>query len=437
MEDRLLLSTIPAVGTKSPFYGPYGFPVERPNTPVLPYGASSKVATFIDPSANIVHGAHVIVSFKSYIGPFAKLDASTGFIKIGNGSDVLDNATIVANPTGHKPVTTSVVIGDNVSIGFGATVLGPSTIGGSNFGTISSAATSIGPNAVIDGATIAPGAIVGALARVGPGVTVPSGFRGLPGANVTTNDQASNPALGMVVPITPTDLPAVGASLTAYQALAAGYTQLYQGIAATGASPGVTTTGINNGSLATVQGANYEPGTTNGGPSTEPTGIVLPTFLAPMGQQQPGQLNNYPARVTGAVNFHGRAHSFARHLGHHTSIRGDQGQPIEFLNLPGNTPQLQTGNGVTIASPGGGSLAIEQGFQAGRGAVILSGPGTKAIFGPNVSIGAGAVVSSSTLGANTVIGSRAYVLNSNLPSGTVIPPNAIVNNGVITGFVQT
>ena len=265
------MSTIPPVGTKSPFYGPYGFPVERPNTPVLPYGASSKVATFIDPSANIVHGAHVIVSFKSYIGPFARLDATTGFIKIGNGSDVLDNATIVANPTGRKVPTTSVVIGDNVSIGYGATVRGPSTIGGSNFGTVSTPATAIGANALIDGATVQAGAIVGTLARVGPGVTVLSGFRVLPGVNVTTNAEASDPTLGKVVPVTSADLSAVGATLAANQALAAGYTQLYQGQAATGASPGVTTTGVNNGNLAAVEGASAEPGTTNGGPSTEPS----------------------------------------------------------------------------------------------------------------------------------------------------------------------
>ena len=48
----------------------------------------------------------------------------------------------------------------------------------------------------------------------GPGVTVPSGFRVLPGANVTTNEEASKPALGMVVPVTSSDISTIKSTIS-------------------------------------------------------------------------------------------------------------------------------------------------------------------------------------------------------------------------------
>src|SRR5262249_45327857 len=143
----------------------------------------------------------VVIGYQNFIGPYARLDGRGGAIKIGNSSNVLDNATIVANRGRHlrAPV---VLIGNQVVIGFGANVIGPSTIGA--FASTAKP-TSIGAGAQIDGATIEPGAIVSPLARVGPGVTVPSGLRVLPGVNVTNNAEASNPALGKVVRVTSAD----------------------------------------------------------------------------------------------------------------------------------------------------------------------------------------------------------------------------------------
>ena len=96
------------------------------------------------------------------------------------------------------------------------------------FCLISFLSGSIGANAEIDGATIEPGAIVSPLARVGPDVTVPTGYRVLPGANVSTDAEASNPALGMVVPVTASDIATVEKTLSENESLAAGYITLYQ-----------------------------------------------------------------------------------------------------------------------------------------------------------------------------------------------------------------
>jgi carbonic anhydrase/acetyltransferase-like protein (isoleucine patch superfamily) len=251
LEGRRLLSGNSLV---SPLLGhPIGYLATRPNTPVMPFASPAKKATYIDPSVKIVNGTTIVLGYQSFIGPYATLDGSKGAIKVGNGSDVLDNATIVASG-GRERGASEVLIGDSVVIGFGAKVLGPSTIGA--YGSASQP-TSIGANAVIDGATIQAGAIVSPLARVAPGVTVPAGYRVLPGANVTTNQEASKPALGMVVKVTASDVSTIEKTLSENESLASGYVTLYQGQSATGANPAASPalTGINNGNLA----ATWEP----------------------------------------------------------------------------------------------------------------------------------------------------------------------------------
>ncbi len=430
MEGRLLLSrsTLPTVNFNHPYLHPLGVPLVRPNTPVAPYGTpSNRNPSFIDPTVHIVNGSHVIINNRGFVGPFATLDAHSGFIKIGNGSSVLDNAVIQSNPNRVKNPTTSVIIGDNVSIGFGATVRGPSQI--STFGT--NLVTQIGPNAVIDGATIMPGAIVGALAHVGPGVTVPTGFEVLPGRNVMNNAQIGDRTL--VIPTPAADYAAATQTVLNNQLLATGYTTLYQGSAATGVSPGVptTVTGVNNGNLTQVEGSGPEPGSA-AGPTFEPATAFIPTFLAPRGQQQPGQLFGFRARVTGQVVFHQQAGQVAHRLGFQNAIRADQGQPITIGSI------AKTGNHVTINSPltlssttgpnGLAPLTIDQNFRADDHSVILGAQGVNMNIGDNVTVGTGAVVVGTTIGPNSTIGPGAYVANSTIQANQNIPAGAIIIN---------
>ncbi len=239
---------------------------------------------------------------KSSSDHYATLDGTRGAIKIGNGSDVLDNASIVAS-SGRGFQASEVLIGNSVVIGFGAKVIGPSTIGSY---ADSSKPVSIGANAVIDGATIEPGVIVSPLARVGPGVIVPTGYMVLPGANVTTDAEASNPKLGMVVPVTASSLATITKNLSENKSLAAGYIALYQGNSATGASPGASPvlSGINNGDLAAILGANQQPGSS--AVSFEPAKSE-PEFLSPRQRLVGSILSNFPARITGGVQIDMRA----------------------------------------------------------------------------------------------------------------------------------
>ncbi len=404
---------------------PVALPARHPNTPVMPFATPTKKASFIDPSVAIKNGNSVVISFQSYIAPYATLDGrGHAAIKIGDGSDVLDSAQLIADP-GHAYVTPQLLVGNNVSIGPGAKVLGPSVIG--SFSD-AAAPTGIGARAVIDDATIEPGAIVSPLARVGPGVTVPSGYRVLPGMDVTNDAEASNPKLGMVVPVTASDLSSLKLTLTDAVGLAAGYTNLYQGSSATGTNIGGNPAigGVYNGYLPNVEGASLSPGPSYVGGTKK----TAPEFLTPKQGIIGSLLFNFPARVIGPAAFDQRAWQVATHLGRANSIRADVGQPIAVGSI------AHTGLHVTITAPTGGTLTIGRDFRAGADAVILGGPGVKATIGDDVSIGSGAVVTTTSLGSGSTVGANAYLLNSSFPANTVIPAGAIYVNNKFQGFVQ-
>ena len=360
MEGRLVMSGNPvasevrAILNSSP-----GATTVRPNTPVLPFESAYAAATFIDPSVRITAGGRISVDRRDYVAPEATLDAAGGYIKIRSTSTIQDNATLDANPS-HAPGATGIFIGDNVVVGTGATIIGPASIGGLTRATGTAAApASIGANAVVDGAIIRPGAFVGALARVGPGVTLPTGFRVLPGMDVTTNAQADTPALGKVVAVTSADPSAATARsvLSATEMLASGYSELYQGQNATGgaASAGpvpsaVAAAGstIYFGSLLNVSGASGEP--TSKYVNFE-AAAGTPTFLTAAGTFAALPANRsfaFPDRIIGAVKVDnpGTPAAAASYLAGSDSIRADEAPFITF-----GGPIRSIGTHVSIHSP--------------------------------------------------------------------------------------
>ncbi|MFO0890583.1 MAG: carbonic anhydrase/acetyltransferase [Isosphaeraceae bacterium] len=434
LEGRQLLSgsTWPPYVSKAELFRllhePKGYPAVRPNTPVLPYGTPSRLATFIDPSARIVNGYAVIVGTIAFVAPYSTLNAHGGIIKIG-ASAILDNAALIANPTPSRTAPAPQVrIGDQVVVGYGARVYGPSVVGAYGAGA---RPTALGPGAVVDRATIEPGSIVSALARVGPGVTLPAGYLVLPGKNVATNREASDPSLGKVVTVSSGDLATVSATLASNRALAQGYNTLYQGQPTTGVSPGVepTVSGIFNGNLATIEGAGAQPGSPAASTPFLPPGRS-PRFPSPRRGLVPADLNNFRARVTGGVIFESRAGTVAHSLGRSNSIRADAGQPITIGSI------ARTGNGVTIHSPASGQVTIGQDLVVGDNASILGDGRTPAVLGDGVTIGSGAVVVGSSLGDGVTVGDRAYLLNSSFPAGATIPPGAIYLDNQLAGFVE-
>lgn len=423
LESRIVLSSS---AVRAILYSTRGTALVRPNTPTIPYGFPTANVSFVDPSVGISNGHHIVVGQRDFIAPFVKLNATSGYIKVGNLSAILDNATITANPTGKGSL--GVVIGQSVLIGQGATIIGPAVIG-----TLSNATrpTAIGPGALIDGATIQQGAFIGALARVGPGITVPTGMRVLPGVNITTQDQATNPSLGYVVPATASDASTTGTAILNAAALAPGYVNVYQGSSATGTAPALDAATLPpqpfNGNLALVLGSGPEPGTTV--VSYEPA-RQSPTYGVGTGTTFHGQFHRAPFRATGQVLFGQTANEISVAIGKRNSFRGDQGQPIRIGSI------AKAGSSNVIGSPVGGQLSIGTGLVLGDNVVLQGGTSGTATIGNNVAIGSGSVVANSNLGAGVVVGSRSYVANSTIEAGTVVPDGAIIINNVRVGTIQ-
>ena len=349
-----------------------------------------------------------------------------GAIKIGNTSSVLDNATIVANP-GLRHQKPEVLIGDQVVIGFGARVVGPSVIGA--YGSASQP-TSIGAGALIDGAVIEPGAIVSPRARVGPGVTVPPVSGSFPGptsrptkkrqtrswewwfrSQRATSRRSSRPSRRMsrwrtaMSRCTRAARPPVSAR-----------------------APARPSAGINNGNLAAILGANLQPGPTSASFEPAKTG---PEFVTPMQGLVGVQLPNFHVEADGPGH-----HQHAGRAGRSTTLGGRMpSAPIKASrSRSGRSPRPASTSRSTRPwaerSPSGTASA------PGSNVVILCGAKVNAMFGDNVTINSGAVVVQTSIGSNSTVGKGAYLANSTFPAHTVIPPNAIYVNNKFLGYVQ-
>jgi carbonic anhydrase/acetyltransferase-like protein (isoleucine patch superfamily) len=407
-EDRILLN---AARVARPLLVPgYLHPV-RSNAPVLPFESAPVRATFLDPTVQVRDGLRVSVGRSTYVAPYAVLNGTDGFVTVGNGSIIQDNAKLLGNPDGIASNLAGVVVGDVTVIGHGAVVRGPSAVGarGTTLGTY------VGPNALIDGAVIEAGAYVSPLARVGPGVTVPAGIRVLPGVNVTSIAEASEPALGKVAPLTAADREEVVRTLSNGPTLATGYTNLYQGNSVTGTTNEQAPRGVFNGNLAAVLGV-----------SAEPTGKT-PTFTIGNRRIAGTQPGPRPRIIGGAV-FGDSLRGIVHRLGRSNVIRADEGQPITIGSI------ARAGNGLTIHAPRGDRLTVGNSLLVGRGVVLLGG--ATAVIGDRVTIGNGAVVSRSSIGSGAIIGAKSYVAGSTVAAGTVIPPGTILVENQVVGTVQ-
>src|SRR6476660_9775484 len=191
-----------------------------------------KETTFIDPTAVVQCGPP---NFRActfghdvYVGPFATIKAgprspdSTPAIIIGNSSNVQDNA-LLDTTRNHEPIT----LGEKVIIAHGAHVLGGARIGiaGTCNGAPGVCPSFVGFNAeVAQTAVVERDAMVGHLARVGPGVTIHSGLVVLPGKNITSEQEIPNKTRA----ICEADRKFMDAVIHVNEELAAGYLKLQE-----------------------------------------------------------------------------------------------------------------------------------------------------------------------------------------------------------------
>src|SRR4051812_8975684 len=144
--------------------------------------------TFVDPTATIINLDNVHFGHLVYVAPFALLKAGAGnrVIQIGDETNIQDSVTVDAKRG-------AVSLGEQVILAHGATVKGPASLGES--GTCPEGASHcpsfVGFNAEVDGAIIEKNAMVLHLARVAPGVIIPSGRKVLPGKNVKSQAEVA------------------------------------------------------------------------------------------------------------------------------------------------------------------------------------------------------------------------------------------------------
>jgi len=220
-------------------------------------GSPAETATFLDPTARVQNPQHVTLGERVFIGPFAEvLAAGDAPISIGAESDAQDNVLILGKRSGDRNQATrgegrarpGVEIADRVIMAHGVSVIGPAQIGiqGTNIPADPDADQEVflSFSSQVDGAVLEKNTGVSALARVGPGVRLRSGFMVLPGKNVTTQSQADNPALGKVRLVNEADVAFNEAVIEVNTAFAREYTQLYRD------------------KPSNVRGANLDPGHT-------------------------------------------------------------------------------------------------------------------------------------------------------------------------------
>lgn len=357
-------------------------------------------ASFVDPTARIVNPANVHLGDLDYVAPFARLRADKHAIHIGNESDVQDNTTLDA----HKG---SILLGEQVIIAHGATVKGPAKIGeeGACPGGEAVCPSFVGFNAMVDGAIIEKDAMVLHLARVAPGVTIPSGRKVLPGKNVRSTAEVAM----KTAPLTDADRLFMKGVIEVNTAFAAQYAAL----AAEDPS--------------NVRGINFDPGNTVFNPTRQ-----LPT-LNGVSTRDPGFRN----RIIGDVRMANSRDELDLVMGERIALRADEGEPFEV----GSIDEMESRTTLhalehTHLRLGNNGHYGERSLVHGGPTDFIDAPKDATITGENFQLGERAVFFRSRIGNNSRVGRRSLVQQSDLPAGTVIPDRTVVINNTVFGPVE-
>jgi len=404
------------------------------NRPGCQADAPLEDVSFLDPTATVTSAENVRLGHQVYVGPFAELLATEeAGIHIGPESNVQDSvvvqAAVARDDEGEAALAaldldadSGVETGERVILAHGSSVNGPARLGVEVEGEPAlpeelDSGVFVSFGAQVDGAVIERDSGLSALARVGPGVRLHSGFIVLPGKNVTTQAEADDPALGKVRPIVETDRVFNAGVVEVNIGLAREYSRLA-------------------GEDATaVHGINVDPaGNTfdqsRDKPSVESVLCTGPKVTDP----------DYRNRIIGDACFEDTLADLEDKLGDSISIRADEGGPmgiglIDRMNdhvvfhALENT-DLRVGNNITY-----GERVIVHG--GGRPAVNpTTGLAAPTFIGNGVVLGDEAVVFRSSIGNGVTVGDRSLVVGSELAIGQEIPARTIYANNEVFGTVE-
>lgn len=370
------------------------------NRPVCPAAAAKEDATFIDPTAAIPNPAHVSFGAQSYVGPFAGLHANSGNkIEIGEKTNAQDQ--VILQAAGKGPIN----VGDEFILAHGARVNGPAILGTS--AALAHKPGFVGFNSLIDGGNVANDAMVLHLARIGAGVTVPSGCVVLSGKNVTANAQLA----GCAAAPTEKSIP-ISAALRAFmdgvlhvnEAFAREYTVLFRD------------------NPSNVRGINYDPGHSDFNSERN-----LPR-LGGLATRVPGYRNRIIGDVVMADSYKKLRDDDV--MGERVSLRADEGEPFHVGRID------KMGDRTTFHALEHTGIDAHDHIRYGRRSLVHGGaslatannPHSATIVGDGTKIGELAVVFRSVVGHDSRIGCGSLVDGSTLAANTRIPSRRIVIN---------
>jgi carbonic anhydrase/acetyltransferase-like protein (isoleucine patch superfamily) len=334
---------------------------------------------FIDPTATKL--GDVEIKNRVYVAPFAILNAEKNHILVDEESDVQDSVNVDASAG-------PLVIGKKAILAHGATVKSNPNpkipefqpaigIGGVCPGT-SPCPSFVGFNAEVDGGIVQMDAMVGALARVGPGVTIPSGRKVRPGKNVTSDKDV----MALTDPVDGDDRRFMDGVIDVNTGLARGYAEL------------------GNFDPTQMEGINCNPRT----PS-------VPESVAPVldGQGQ-RQVPSFLDRIIGHVILPDdtleKLEGVMTEKG--ISLRGDEGIPLRIGSI------LRISNGATFHALKGTSIVLGPEGTYGPYSIVHGGSHRTTTTGSRFSLGERAVFYDSTAPANCAIPARTFVYDSEL-----------------------
>jgi carbonic anhydrase/acetyltransferase-like protein (isoleucine patch superfamily) len=358
----------------------------------VPGSALAQVAApviFIDPTAVLVNPGSITISgHEVYVAPFAQLRAGTAVgqtITVGAETNIQDNVVVDATA---GPVR----LGEQVILAHGATVKSDSEIGETGVcpDPLTVCPSFVGFNAVVDGAVVQKDAMVVSLSRVGPGVTIPSGRKTIPGVNITAQSEMAR----KTAPLIQGDRDFMNGVITVNREFAVGYHEL------------------EHEDPALVRGINIDPGLpgfNDRGPCPSFNGRVTcdPTFRN---------------RIIGDVRMADPLGRLNGRMGSAVSLRADEGTPF----IVGTISLLDSQ--TTFHALEGSSMNLGGTAIYGSHSVVHGGPSP---FNPTVS-GAGlnlapwAVLFRSSVGRNVTIGFKSLVQAAQLRDNTVVPECTVI-----------
>lgn len=344
---------------------------------------------FADPTATL--RGDVRLGDDVYVAPFARLDGRAHRIAIGRSSNVQDSVEVSA-------ARGAVRLGPYAILAHGASVRGPASVGIGGVCAVAPCPSFVSFNARVDGGTVQRDAMVQGLARVGPGVTIPSGRKVLPGRSVDSQAEVATET----EPVTDADREFMEGVIKVNVEFASGYAELA------------------DDSRANVHGIGPEPSSTD-------HGAVLPR-LAGRPVRKPGYRN----RIIGAVRLEDGFRALLRVLGSHISLRADEGQPFWIGTI------ARMADHTTVHALEKTTVRLGDRGRYGRRSIVHGGPTTGYVTGTGdgVRIGDGAVLFRSHAGDGAVIGERSLVQVTDLPAGAVVPARTVIIGGVVVGRVE-